>query len=258
MADYLLQRGRQWYLRMKIPRALRQHFLSKSGQPQIHITEPLGDSHSNAKREAMVRASEYLALFDRHRAAPLTPEAIREEVEAIKQRAEGRRVLDFPMLRTELERHRQEGREAGQRTGAFWRKLTPQANSDFYRDMYADEVNRITGGTIPMGPEWDRIIDLIAVARDRGLAEGRAEHFGAIIPTDHPTGETITQAAEQWFAELQRPDAGVRPQTLDGHRLRVRSFVEHCGDIPLASVTRAMASDFLAAISKGRSNRTVN
>src|SRR5262249_18517708 len=77
-------------------------------------------------------------------------------------------------------------------------------------------------------------------------------------PTEQPTGETISQAAEAWFAELQRPDAGVQPQTLDGHRLRVRRFVEHCGDIPLASVTRAMASDFLTAVSKGRSNRTVN
>src|SRR5262249_19876427 len=71
-------------------------------------------------------------------------------------------------------------------------------------------------------------------------------------------GETVNQAAEHWFAEMQRPDAGVPSQTLDGHRLRVRAFVEHCGDVPLASVTRAMASDFLTATAKGRANRTVN
>src|SRR5262245_22226829 len=44
----------------------------------------------------------------------------------------------------------------------------------------------------------------------------------------------------------------------DGHRLRVRAFVEHCGDIPLASVTRAMASDFLTKVASGTSNRTAN
>jgi integrase len=58
---------------------------------------------------------------------------------------------------------------------------------------------------------------------------------------------------------MQRdPSAAVKPATLEGHRLRVRAFVERCGDIPLAEVTRAMASDFLIAIAAGRSNRTTN
>jgi integrase len=69
-------------------------------------------------------------------------------------------------------------------------------------------------------------------------------------------GETINQAAEIWLTELERTN--VRPMTLDGHRLRVRAFIEHAGDIALASVTRVMAADFLAAIASGRSNRTVN
>src|SRR5262249_53896 len=74
--------------------------------------------------------------------------------------------------------------------------------------------------------------------------------------TQQDQGETITQASEAWFAEMQRPGAGVRAQTLDGHKLRVRAFVDQCGDVPLSSVTRVMASDFLSAIPKGRSNRT--
>jgi integrase len=58
---------------------------------------------------------------------------------------------------------------------------------------------------------------------------------------------------------MQRdPSAAVKKTTLEGHRLRVRAFVEHCGDIPLTSVTRAMASDFLAKVAGGRSNRTTN
>jgi integrase len=72
-------------------------------------------------------------------------------------------------------------------------------------------------------------------------------------------GETVSQAAEAWYSELQRdPSAAVKATTLDGHKLRVRAFVEHCGDVALSSVTRATASDFLAKIAAGRSNRTVN
>jgi len=41
---------------------------------------------------------------------------------------------------------------------------------------------------------------------------------------------------------MQRdPPAAVKQTTLDGHRLRVRAFVEQFGDIPLASVTRAVS-----------------
>jgi integrase len=71
--------------------------------------------------------------------------------------------------------------------------------------------------------------------------------------------ETIGQAAEAWFADMQRdPSAAVRQQTLEGHRLYVRAFVQHAGDIPLANVTRTMAADFLSKIGLDRSNRTLN
>src|SRR5262249_47457162 len=69
-------------------------------------------------------------------------------------------------------------------------------------------------------------------------------------------GETINQAAEHWFAELGR--SGIRSTTLDGHKLRVRPFVEHLGDLALTSVPRSMAADWLAKVAQGRSNRTTN
>ena len=76
-------------------------------------------------------------------------------------------------------------------------------------------------------------------------------------PAVPPTGETVSQAAEAWYAELTR-DKSTAPRgtTLDGHRLRVRAFTDKCGDVPLADVTRAMASDFLTALKV--SNRTRN
>jgi integrase len=70
-------------------------------------------------------------------------------------------------------------------------------------------------------------------------------------------GETISQAAEAWLAELSR-DKTVAPraETLKGHRDRVRAFTRKCGDVPLTDVTRAMASDFLSGLDV--SNRTRN
>jgi integrase len=83
--------------------------------------------------------------------------------------------------------------------------------------------------------------------------------FGGLL-TERPAsaaGETVSQAAEAWFAELtQDKTAAPRDTTLGGHRLRVRVFVKKCGDLPLTEVTRVTASDFLAALKV--SNRTRN
>src|SRR5262249_39553581 len=82
--------------------------------------------------------------------------------------------------------------------------------------------------------------------------------FGPDAGRPSPTaGETVNQAAEAWLAELTRDKtAAPRGTTLDGHRLRVRAFVEKTGDLPLTEVTRAVASDFLAGLEV--SNRTRN
>jgi integrase len=79
------------------------------------------------------------------------------------------------------------------------------------------------------------------------------------VPTPAPTatGEKVSQAAEAWFADMTRDkSAAPRQQTVDGHRLRVRAFVDKAGDLPLTAVTRAAASDFLGALKV--SNRTRN
>jgi integrase len=70
-------------------------------------------------------------------------------------------------------------------------------------------------------------------------------------------GETVTGAAEAWFKELTRDKTTApRETTLDGHRLRVRAFVDACGDLPLVEVSRVTAADFLAGLEV--SNRTRN
>src|SRR5262249_16255465 len=50
---------------------------------------------------------------------------------------------------------------------------------------------------------------------------GLLEKFTGTTARAVPAGETISQAAEVWIAELER--TGARPQTLDGHRLRVKA-----------------------------------
>jgi integrase len=80
---------------------------------------------------------------------------------------------------------------------------------------------------------------------------------GAEQPVIQNTGETVSRAAEAWFSEMTRDkSAAPRSTTLDGHRVRVRAFVKHSGDVALSAVTRAMASDFLASLKV--SNRTRN
>ncbi len=89
------------------------------------------------------------------------------------------------------------------------------------------------------------------------------ENYAASQPWRHEqarapaAGETVSQAADAWFADMTRDkSAAPREQTLGGHRLRVRAFVAKVGDVPLADVTRAAASDFLASLNV--SNRTRN
>jgi integrase len=92
----------------------------------------------------------------------------------------------------------------------------------------------------------------------------RFEAFGASQDEQPPrpsapaaVGETVSRAAEAWYAELTRDKSTApRDTTLGGHRLRVRAFVDKVGDVPLADVTRAMASDFLSSLKI--SNRTRN
>jgi integrase len=131
--------------------------------------------------------------------------------------------------------------------------LPPTFRAEMFKQMLADTRRQ----TAEMLDEWERRTPYVPPTemdrlKDRAAFEALRGH--------RVTGETISTAAEAWFTELQRdPSAAVKATTLEGHRLRVRAFVEQCGDVPLATVTRAMASDFLAKIAAGGlANRTVN
>jgi integrase len=101
----------------------------------------------------------------------------------------------------------------------------------------------------------------------RLIAEQFAFEAGAPIPANRAhgldvplksqeNGETVSQASEALYGALERDRR--RQTTVDGHKLRVRAFVETCGDLPLARITRSVASDWLDKIGAKRSNRTRN
>jgi integrase len=216
------RRGRQYYLQLGIPRPLRHFFLSHSGKPMATIEQPLGDAYEQARIECARRVANYRELFSRLRAGEsVTPEEIRQ-------------VLSFSAA--EFDRVRRETALALRK----WR-LDPEllARGDPFRHLRRDPY---------------------AEARNLGFGDyaQSLETSAAAEPTAPTVGsETINQAAEAWFAELTRdPSAAPRAETLKGHRLRVQAFVDKYRDVPLTSVTRAMASDFLSGLDV--SNRTRN
>jgi integrase len=221
----LRQRGRQWYLQLGIPRSLRHHFLSHSGKPMATIEQPLGDSFEQARIECARRVANYRELFSRLKAGePIMPEEIKQ-------------ALSFNA--TEFDRVRRE---------------TAIAMRQFIQGPPPDALPRELLIQTPLFPR-----DPYMGARNLGLADAVETFKTPAAPmTIAPTsgGETISQAAEAWLAELSRDkSAAPRAETLKGHRDRVRAFVDKCGDLPLTSITRAIASDFLDGLHVSRRTR---
>jgi integrase len=80
--DNLRQRGRQYYLHLVIPRALRRFFQSKSGKPMAALWEPLGPNLDIAEPRAARRVADYKDVFARLKAGEsMTPEQIKAAVE---------------------------------------------------------------------------------------------------------------------------------------------------------------------------------
>jgi integrase len=76
--DHLQRRGDQYYVRLAIPRPLRQFFLSRSGRPMDQIQQPLGDSKEVAIIECARRVANFRELFARLQAGEkMTPNQIK-------------------------------------------------------------------------------------------------------------------------------------------------------------------------------------
>jgi hypothetical protein len=252
---YLWERGHQWYLRFPIPRPLRKYpFVTSTGKPKSHIVEPLGDSLTQARLRRNRLVAAYEEVFARLRAGEqMTPDqieaAVSFDLDEIAERHKARALQLLPLWLRSIAHKYQPDQIMGMRR---------------MFEFEIAEVFKSQGKPTPP-PDSDEY-KMVRAALERGHQELVEERLGGLgiqprIPPwpVEPNTETITQAAEAWFAEMQRDPAEAPKQaTLDGHRNHVRAFIEACGDMPLSSVTRAMASGFLAKISAGRSTRTVN
>jgi integrase len=226
----LWQRGHQYYFRIPIPRKLRDQFPSSTGKPKNQIVEPIGSDHESAKVECARRVAQWTEVFARMKTG--------ESLSAIQDTMDGeRRAAEINKEIAEINR---KAFAEGLASGEIDAEAEKQ-NALFLASHLAATFERL-GLTLP------------------------ANIAGAVVPAPTATrpapsiaveGETVTKAANEWFAKLERAKK-VSPQTLQDHRLYVQAFVDRCGDLPLQSVTRRMASEFLTALeTEGRKGRTV-
>src|SRR5262249_24715085 len=202
----LMQRGRQWYLKLAIPRPIRKLFPTSTGKPRDFIWESLGKSHDHAQVEAHTRTAEYRRLFAR--AALMTAEAIAAELEAIKDRAKGRAaVATLPLLESELQRLRGEREAHGAaQYEAFNAEYPPSSHDELWDDKMQQIQRRIVRANVY--PKIAELAERLGIAltpetqdqlADKYLKEVEGHDYGGVRRLQDQ-GETITQASEAWFA----------------------------------------------------------
>jgi integrase len=259
---HLWRRGNSWYFRMPVPRPVQKQgrMISADGKPLRLIVKALGDSLQEARRKRdrlVVVASD---LIDRAKAgATITAAEIKAamDFDATSEMARIRREVATALL--------EGGRVPVTVPGLMedWgfthSKAVSEARADLDISETVDEILKRLG--LPQDDSLRGIItDRVLQANEMGVRDAVRSLARSLAPPAPAAsaieGETISQAAEAWYNEMAR--GTVRETTLDGHKLRVRAFIARAGDIPLGSVTRAMAADFLTGIAVGRSNRTVN
>jgi integrase len=289
--DRLWQRGRQYYLKLGIPRKLRQHFPGKKGKPRDTILEPLGNHYDAAKVECARRVGRYLAVFARlNDGKVMTPDQIKTfvalDLNALAEQYKAKMVADAftsPLTDTSLEKELEMQKR--------YDNPPPYPLFDIL-DYDVEQVAKSANPPLPLDAASrneirkalelanrkarQEIIAKMAEQRIRAkvaeldaLTKLTGDKPPAIPPIIEPAPvvapvvptETLNQAAEAWYAEMQRdPSAAVRRETLDGHKAHVRAAVKYFGDVALTDITPAKASDWLANVAKedDRSNRTIN
>jgi integrase len=221
---FLWNRGRgnrqAWSLRLPIPNPLRRRPpFSPDGKERPNVVVPLAESLTEAQRKRDELIPIYRRIFDRLLAGEvMTLEDIKGATVAVD--------VTRQLLRRAL------GTDETARSLDIRRILAEALEPDVARSLA------------------ERLVQGVALAPALAQPGAPAPSAPAVA------SETVSQAAAAMFAEMDRD--GKRVTTIDGHKLRVRAFVEACGDIPLASITRATASDWLDKIGAERSNRTRN
>jgi len=227
MAQNLIRKGNGLYCKISIPRPLRDHFLNEAGKQRESIWETLGPDYTVAKPKCAARVAYWEGVFARLRSG--------ETLDDIKAADERERAM--------AEARAHQDRE--------WKKIVDSIPPDEARttiETYREELKRTQELYLKEIRTLEEHLERLGMAP--------APVIVPAVPVDPSTSETASQAAEALYGALERDQR--RQTTVDGHRLRVRAFIETCGDIPLATITRQVASDFLDKIGENLSNRTRN
>src|SRR5262245_15126517 len=230
--DHLWRRGNQWYLRVAIPRPLRHLFLSSSGKPMVRVVERLSDSFETARLMAAERVATCMRVFAQIRAGLITtPEQVKEVLHPSEFDVALQPGFDAAMRRWYAEQP-----TVTRRRDRLLAQLgvPPEARSKF------DAAMRGLLAEHPLAPRTPE-------QQARWFEQYGDGTLGGDQPATQSTSagvETVSKAAEAWYAELAK-NKSLRGTTLEGHKLRVRTFVSKVGDVPLTDVTRRTAADFL-------------
>jgi hypothetical protein len=235
--------GDKWHLRVTVPPSLRHMFLSKTGKPLEKIVKVLTGDKAVAKVMAAERVAACTSVFAQIRAGLITTPA---QAKAALQTGYGE--PDIALQPGFGEAFRRMRAEQPAMTRGRERLLAQLGVPPEVRPKLDEAIRRLLAEH-PVAPPTDEQIAT------------RFEQYGdGTLGGEQPAstgGETISQAAAAWYAELTRDKSTApRETTIDGHKRRVQAFIDKVGDLPLTDVTGKTASDFITALKV--SNRTRN
>jgi integrase len=241
-------RYRTWFLRLSIPPSLRHHFGGKD-----KIVESLRTSDLNvALAERDRRTVEYHARFERLRTGAPTDADItdlqRRTYEAQKTRPRRPYRATFEIDDAALD------------PAVVERLINHMIEQHASDDLAAAE--KLLG--VPFDPATRRkigiaILDAKARAGGAGMVFDPSTPLSTVHAAPAPVangGERFSEAFAAHARELERADT--RATTIKSYTQMAGVFQAWGKDAPIASIKRAMASDFLVEIGAKRSNATVN
>ena len=187
MSFNLWRRGHQLYFRIPVPRPLRKLFLTSTGKPKNQIVEPIGSDYEAAKVECARRVAQWTEAFARLKAG-----ASMAEVEA--GMAEARKAARYG---EHLTKTRHQMRAAALASG----ELTLEQAKENLKTTAARVVRDATEFGFPVADIFPGapVVELPAPVASPPVQSG---------------GETVSQAAKAWFAEMQRDKSVAFRQTM--------------------------------------------
>jgi integrase len=257
-----------WYLRLPIPKPLRQH---PAFGGKLSIVRPLetGDlAVARRKRDEFV--VRYRRVFDRLSAdEKMTPDqieaAVSLDLELVAERYKAKTLQMLPLWfrglaqkyhpdqypSDQMALHKAEGDEREPYLDVLEFEIEEIAkslgipipfNSELYKTVRAELVR---GHEAAQGAAQERLAEMGEPVKATPPAIERVPVLSPTVST-----ETLSEALDAWLANPRlgggKPQ---RPLTTRGHRAHVERFIKTVGNVPLSSVERSVAANYIANLS---------